>query len=47
MNFDLINFHRWTLADIEAMTPFERDIYVSLLNEWIEDENQRKARGEK
>lgn len=24
------------------MLPFERDIYVGLLNDWIERENERK-----
>lgn len=33
--------HNWTLDVLENMMPFERDIYVSLLKNWIEEENRK------
>ncbi len=40
--FALQQFHKWQISDVENMTPIERDIYVVLLNEHIEEE-KRKA----
>tara|TARA_Y100000310_G_C20632100_1_gene789195 strand:- start:774 stop:911 length:138 start_codon:yes stop_codon:yes gene_type:complete len=33
--------HKWSLTELEDMLPFERDIYVILLKNWIEEENLR------
>lgn len=33
--------HKYSLTEIENMIPFERDIYLSLLKAWIEEENQK------
>ena len=40
-NFNMITHYNWTLDNIESMLPWERDIYVILLNQYIEEENQR------
>jgi len=40
-NFAMIQHHNWSLTEIEEMMPWERDVYVSLLNEHIEEENER------
>lgn len=40
-NFNMITHYSWSLEAIEAMLPWERDIYVILLNQYIEEENQR------
>jgi len=34
--------HKYSLTELEEMMPFERDIYVNLLTQWIKDENQRQ-----
>ena len=39
LNFALMQLHKYSLTEIENMMPWERDIYVGLLNQWIEDEN--------
>ena len=39
LNFALMQHHKYSLTEIENMMPWERDIYVGLLNQWIEDEN--------
>ena len=33
--------HKYSLAEIENMLPWEREIYVSFLIEWIKEENDR------
>ena len=39
LNFPLIQHHKYSLTEIENMMPWERDIYVGLLNQWVEEEN--------
>tara|TARA_B100000035_G_scaffold50543_1_gene39140 strand:+ start:9792 stop:9977 length:186 start_codon:yes stop_codon:yes gene_type:complete len=39
INFALMQFHKYSLTEIENMMPWERDIYVGLLKQHIEDEN--------
>lgn len=41
MNFALMQYHKYTLADIENMLPFEREIYVAMLIQYLEEEKQR------
>ena len=33
--------HKYSLTEIEAMIPWERDVYVSLLINYIKEENER------
>jgi hypothetical protein len=33
--------HKYSLTELENMMPWERDIYISLLIQYIEDENQK------
>ena len=39
INFALMQFHKYSLTEIENLIPWERDIYVGLLNQHIEEEN--------
>jgi hypothetical protein len=39
----MIQHHKWSLTELENMVPFERQIYVILLQEWIKAENDRIA----
>lgn len=41
INFALLQFHKWPIRDVENMMPWERDIYISLLIQYIEEENQK------
>ena len=36
-----MHHHKYTLYDIENMIPFERDLYVTMLIDYIEKENER------
>lgn len=38
LNFALIQFHKYSLTEIENMMPWERDIYVMMLEEHLEEE---------
>lgn len=33
--------HKYSLAELEDMIPWERDIYVTLLTQYIEAENEK------
>jgi hypothetical protein len=33
--------HKYSLFELENMIPWERDIYVTLLMQYIEEENQK------
>jgi hypothetical protein len=33
--------HKWQLSEVENMMPWEREIYVILLSQYIEEENER------
>jgi len=39
INFALMQFHKYSLTEIENMMPWERDIYLTLLKIHIEEEN--------
>jgi hypothetical protein len=40
-NFSLIQHHKWSLSEVESMIPWEREIYISLLKQYIEEENMK------
>ena len=37
----MIQHHNWSLTELDNMLPYERQIYVTLLQNWIKEENQR------
>ena len=39
LNFSLIQHLKYSLTEIENLMPWERDIYVAMLNQYIEEEN--------
>lgn len=42
-NFGLTQHHKWSLTELEEMYPWEREIYISLLLQHLEElEMQRK-----
>ena len=34
--------HHYSLSEIENLIPWERDVYVTLLEEYIKEETQRR-----
>jgi hypothetical protein len=41
MNFALMQYHKYTLEDLENMIPFEREIYVAMLTQYLEEEKRK------
>tara|TARA_Y100000992_G_scaffold176641_1_gene119079 strand:- start:38 stop:196 length:159 start_codon:yes stop_codon:yes gene_type:complete len=41
MNFALMQHHKYSLTELENMMPWEREIYVGLLQDYIKKENER------
>tara|TARA_B100000427_G_scaffold150440_1_gene125203 strand:- start:11050 stop:11229 length:180 start_codon:yes stop_codon:yes gene_type:complete len=39
LNFALMQHHKYSLTEIENMIPWEKDVYVALLEQYIEEEN--------
>ena len=37
----MMHHHNYSLPELNDMVPYERDIYVTLLKNWIEEENER------
>lgn len=38
LNFALMQYHKYTLQDLESMIPFERDVYVAMLQQYLEEQ---------
>jgi len=38
-NFAMIQHHKYSLTELENMIPWEREVYLSLLQNFIEEEN--------
>ena len=41
LNFSLMQYHKYSLTEIENMIPWERDVYVGLLKNHLEEEEQK------
>ena len=37
----MMQHHKYSLTELENMMPWERDIYIGLLMEFIKEENER------
>lgn len=47
-NFALMQHHKYSITELEEMMPFERDVYIMLLSQFINEENnklQQQAKG--
>lgn len=43
-----MQFHKYSLTELEEMMPWEREIYIELLTQYIKEENEKireKQRG--
>jgi len=47
VNFALVQHHKYSLTELENMLPWEREIYLTLLQQHLEDEKlkQQQANG--
>ena len=42
LNFALMQFHKYSLTEIENMMPWERDIYVQMLMNHLEEKKLKQ-----
>ena len=40
----MMQHHKYSLTELEEMIPWERDVYVNLLANYIKEENDRRKR---
>ena len=40
-NFALMQHHKYSLTELENMMPWEREIYMAMLQQHIKEENER------
>jgi hypothetical protein len=40
-NFSLMQHHKYSLSDLETMIPWERYIYINLLRQYLEEQEQK------
>ena len=45
INFALMHHHKYSLTELENMIPWEREIYLSLLKQYVEEENLKQQQG--
>lgn len=41
MNFALMQHHHYSLTELDNMLPFEREIYVAMLLQYLEEQKQK------
>ena len=41
LNFALMQYHKYSLTELENMLPWEREIYMGLLQNYIKEENDK------
>ena len=41
-NFALMQHHKYSLTELENMIPWEKEIYVTLLQQYVEEENLKE-----
>jgi hypothetical protein len=40
-NFALMQHHKYSLSDVEGMLPWEKSVYVNMLIQHIDEENEK------
>jgi hypothetical protein len=41
----MAQFHKWSITELENLIPYEREVYVTMLNQHIEEE-EKKAKNQ-
>jgi len=39
--FTLTHQYKYTLTELENMMPWERDMYIAMVNNWVKEETER------
>ena len=40
-NFAMMQYHKYSLTELENMIPWEKDVYVNMLIKYLEQENEK------
>ena len=40
-NFSLMHHHKYSLTELENMMPWEREVYIEMLQQFIKEENEK------
>ena len=43
-NFNMMQHHKYSLTELDNMIPWEKDVYVGLLSNYIKEENEKRRR---
>ena len=46
INFSLMQYHKYSLTELENMMPWERDVYITLLQNYLEEQRLKQAQKE-
>jgi len=46
INFALMQHHKYSLTELENMIPWEREVYLTFLKQYIEEENLKQQQAE-
>jgi len=46
VNFALMQHHKYSLTELENMIPWEREVYLTFLKQYIEEENLKQQQSE-
>ena len=47
VNFNMMQHHKYSLAELEDMIPWEREIYVGMLIQHLEEEKEEHEKQER
>ena len=39
--FSMVQIHHWSITEVENMMPWERDIYIDKLIQYVKEENDK------
>ena len=45
VNFAMMQYHKYSLTEIENMMPWEKTIYVAMLVDYLQKEEDRRKQG--
>ena len=43
----MMQYHNWSLTELDNMMPWEREIYITLLQNHVKEENEKTAEQER
>ena len=43
----MMQYHNWSLSELDNMMPWEREIYITLLQNHVKEENEKAAEQER